>query len=99
MFRQVMMEMRAQEQPKECDHDWRHFSDGIKVCCKCCDHDWKHFSNGFKVCSKCNKEKRPSIFHHHVSSDKNYSRCVFRKTNTYTKEKYFNNTLDTFLGL
>ncbi len=97
VFKQAMMEMRAQEQPKECDHDWRHLSDGIKMCYKCCNHDWKHFSNGFKVCSKCYKERRPSIFHHHAPSDENYSRCVFRKKSTYTKEKHFNDTLDIFL--
>ena len=46
---------------------------------------------------KCYKEQRPSIFHHHALSDEEYSRCVLRNTNNYTKEKHFNDTLYIFL--
>ena len=98
-FKIAMMEMRAQEQPKECDHHWIYFTNGAKVCLKCCAHNWRKFSDGTKVCIKWLKEKelRPSIFHHRAPSKEDYSRCMFRNINNYTKEKHFKDTLDIFL--
>ncbi len=80
-FEKAMMEMYAQEKPKECNHHWRYFSFGTKVC------------------SKCNEfiENVPNFSQYHEPTEEGFSRCIFRKPNTYTKEKHFNDTLDIFI--
>ncbi len=82
LYKQAMMEIRAQGKPVECDHDWDHFSDGTKVCLKC----W------------IEKRYTPDFFQYRALSDEDYSRYVLRKPNNCTKEKHFNDILDIFLG-
>ena len=93
-FEQAMMEMHAQEKPKECDHHWRYLSFDTKVSSKYneCEHDWKKLPN-----DKC-IENVLNFSQYRKRTEEDYSRCVFRNPNTYTKEKHFNDTLNIFLG-
>ncbi len=50
-----------------------------------------------KMCRKRWTEER-YIPNNYASSYEDHSRCVFKNSNTYTKEKHFNDTLDIFLG-
>ena len=95
IFKQAMIDMRAQEQPKECDHDWRHFSDGQK----CATNAVTMTGNIFRMVSKCvpnalqNKDPAFSITACHQTRT-TLTTCLERKMLTQKR----NISLDTSLS-